>query len=168
MGRGAQRFAFACAPTSQEPCRSSSEHSPPPRLLYGLLRLYRSRVGPCPLWLLLARLRLHLLLPSFLPDLLQQLPPRISDSEHRAVNVIVIRKSLPFVPQVLSLLLALQQIVLDHPPHRGVAADPIESRLLRVSPARGERSVQPIRVAILASAWLVLIAASSLFASCVV
>ena len=63
--------------------------------------------------LLLDGLRLHLLLPSFLPDLLQQLPPIISDSEHRAVNVIVIRKSLPFVPQVLSLLLALQQIVLD-------------------------------------------------------
>src|SRR5919107_3246600 len=43
MGRGAQRFAFACASTSQEPSRSSSEHSPPPRSLYGLLRLYRSR-----------------------------------------------------------------------------------------------------------------------------
>src|SRR5215211_4472486 len=48
---------------------------------------------------------------SFLPNLLQQLPPRISDSEHRAVNVI--RRSLPFFPQVLSLLLALQHIVVD-------------------------------------------------------
>src|ERR671912_2861834 len=76
--------------------------------------------------LVLDRLRLHLLLPSFLPDLLQQLPPRISDSEHRAVNVIVIRNFLPFVLQALSLLLALQQIVLDQPPHRAVAADPIE------------------------------------------
>src|SRR5215212_1145920 len=82
---------------------------------------------------------------SFLPDLLQQLPPRIGYSEHRAVNVIVIRKSLPLAPRVLSLLLALQQIVVHQPPHRGVAADPIEARLLRVSPARGERSVQPIR-----------------------
>src|SRR5215204_2683384 len=45
MGRGAQRFAFACASTSQGPSRSSSEHPPPPRTLYGLLRLYRSRVG---------------------------------------------------------------------------------------------------------------------------
>src|SRR5215204_6547403 len=144
MGRGARRFALACASTSQEPSRSSSEHSPPPRSLYALLRLYRSRVGLTPT-LVLDRLRLHLLLPSFLPDLIQQLPPMFSDSEHRAVKVIVIRKSLPFVLQVLSLLLALQQIVLDQPPHRGVAADPIESRLLRVSPARGERSVQPIR-----------------------
>ena len=53
------------------------------------------------------------MLSLFLPDLLQQLPPMISDSEHRAVKVIVIRKSLPFVLQALSLLLALQQIVLD-------------------------------------------------------
>src|SRR5215211_4282659 len=45
MGRGAQRFAFACASTSQEPSRSSSEHSPPPRSVYALLRLYRSRVS---------------------------------------------------------------------------------------------------------------------------
>src|ERR687898_1680306 len=45
MGRGAQRFAFACASTSQEPSRSSSEHSPPPRSLFGLLRLYYGRVG---------------------------------------------------------------------------------------------------------------------------
>src|SRR5919107_1022053 len=45
MGRGAQRFAFACASTSQEPSRSSCEPSPPPRSLYGLLRLYRSRVS---------------------------------------------------------------------------------------------------------------------------
>src|SRR5215208_5437275 len=45
MGRGAQRFAFACASTSQEPSRSSSEHSPPPGPLYALLRLYRSGVG---------------------------------------------------------------------------------------------------------------------------
>jgi hypothetical protein len=49
----------------------------------------------------------------FLPDLLQQLPPRICDSEHRAVNVIVIRKFLPFTSLVLGLLLALQQIVVD-------------------------------------------------------
>src|SRR5215208_4537988 len=86
------------------------------------------------------------LLPSFLPDLLQQLPPRISDSEHRAVNVIVIRKCLPFGALVLGLLLALQHIVVDQPPHRDVAADPIEPRLLRISPARGERSVHPKRV----------------------
>jgi hypothetical protein len=32
--------------------------------------------------LLLDGLRLHLLLPSFLPDLLQQLPPMFSDCEH--------------------------------------------------------------------------------------
>src|SRR5829696_9130858 len=100
--------------------------------------------GLAPTLLLLDRLRLHLLMPSFLPDLLQQLPPIISDCEHRAVNVIVIRSSLAFVPQLLSLL-ALQHIVVDQPPHRGVAADPIESRLLRVSPARGERSVHPSR-----------------------
>src|SRR5918993_2368832 len=112
MGRGAQRFAFAYASTSQEPSRSSSEHAPPPRPLYALLRLYRSGVGLAPT-LLLDRLRLHLLVPSFLPHLLQQLPPRITDPEPRAVNVIVIRSSLPFVPHVLSLLLALQQIVLD-------------------------------------------------------
>src|ERR671910_2573543 len=43
MGRGAQRFAFAYASPSQEPSRSSSEHAPPPRPLYALLRLYRSR-----------------------------------------------------------------------------------------------------------------------------
>jgi hypothetical protein len=49
----------------------------------------------------------------FLPDLLKQLPPRISDSEHRAVNVIVIRRFLPFTSLVLGLLLALQQIVVD-------------------------------------------------------
>src|SRR5215211_765467 len=76
---------------------------------------------------------------SFLPDLLQQLPPRIGYSEHRNVNVI--RTSLPLALRVLSLLLALQQIVVHQPLHRGVPADPIESRLLRVSPARGERSV---------------------------
>src|SRR5215212_2249098 len=113
MGRGAQRFAFACASTSQEPCRSSSEHSPPPGPLYGLLRLYRSRTGLCPIRLLLDRLRLHLLMPLFFPNLLQQLPPIISDSAHRAVNIIVIRKVLPFTSLVLCLLLALQQIVLD-------------------------------------------------------
>src|ERR687898_1582517 len=56
-GRVAQRFAFACASTSQEPSRSSSEHSPPPRPLYALLRLYRSRVGLAPTLLLLDRLR---------------------------------------------------------------------------------------------------------------
>src|SRR5688500_4202744 len=91
---------------------SPSEQSAPPRALYGLLSPYCSGVGLTPT-LLLDRLRLHLLMPSFLPDLLQQLPPRISDSEHRAVNVIVTRKSLPFVPQVLSPLLALQHIVVD-------------------------------------------------------
>src|SRR5215218_8955368 len=126
------------------PFSSASEHPTPPGSPYALLRLYRSGVGLAPT-LLLDRLRLHLLMPLFLPDLLQQLPPRITDPEHRAVNVIVIRSSLPFVPQLLSLLLALQQIVLDQPPHRGVAADPIESRLLRVSPARAERSVHPSR-----------------------
>src|SRR5215213_6107325 len=45
MGRGAQRFAFACASTSQEPSRSSCEYSPPPRPLYALLRLYRRQPG---------------------------------------------------------------------------------------------------------------------------
>src|SRR5918995_5991799 len=44
MGRGALIFAFACASTFPRPSRSSSEHSPP-QSLYGLLRLYRSRVG---------------------------------------------------------------------------------------------------------------------------
>src|SRR5688500_6242518 len=92
---------------------SPSEQSAPPRALYGLLSPYCSGVGLTPTLLLLDRLRLHLLLPSFLPDLLQQLPPMNSDCEHRAVNVIVTRKSLPFVPQVLSLLLALQHIVVD-------------------------------------------------------
>src|SRR5215217_5551535 len=57
MGRVAQRFAFACASTSQEPCRSSSEHSPPPRPSCALLRLYRNRPGLCPLRLLLDPLR---------------------------------------------------------------------------------------------------------------
>src|SRR5829696_1556250 len=94
----------------------AAEDPTPPRPLCALLSLSRSGVGLAPT-LLLDRLKLHLLLPLFLPDLLQQLPPIISDSEYRAVNVIVIRKSLPFVPQIL--------------------------RLLRVSPARGERSVHP-------------------------
>src|SRR5215204_2938501 len=125
------------------PFSSASEHPTPPGPLCALLSLYRSGVGLAPTLLLLSRLRLHLLMPLFLPDLLQQLSPKITDPEHR--NVIVIRSSLPFVSQLLSLLLALQQIVLDQPPHRGVAADPIESRLLRVSPARGERSVHPSR-----------------------
>src|SRR5688572_19008485 len=89
---------------------SRTPSSPGP--LYALLSLYRSGLGLAPT-LLLDRLRLHLLMPLFLPDLLQQLPPRITDPEHRAVNVIVIRSSLPFVPQLLSLLLALQQIVVD-------------------------------------------------------
>src|SRR5215213_4730115 len=56
MGRGAQRFAFACASTSHGPSRSSSEHSPPPRSLCELLRLYPIRAGRCPLRLLLDRL----------------------------------------------------------------------------------------------------------------
>src|SRR5215208_824486 len=64
MGRGAQRFAFACASTSQGPSRSSSEHSPPPRPLYALRRLYRSRTGLCPLRLLLCRLRRFSRLPA--------------------------------------------------------------------------------------------------------
>src|SRR5215204_7098053 len=91
---------------------SPPEYPPPSRPPYALLRLYRSGVGlaPAPL---LDRSRLHLLLPSFLPDLLQQLPPIISDPEHRAVNVNVIWNFRPFFPQVLSLLLALQQIVVD-------------------------------------------------------
>src|SRR5688500_8047462 len=94
------------------PCLSPSpEHPVPPRPLYGIWCAWGIGVGLAPTLLLLAGLRLHLLVPSFLPDLLQQLPPRITDSEHRAVNVI--RNSLPFVLQVLSLLLALQQIVLD-------------------------------------------------------
>src|ERR671910_1887322 len=63
MGRGAQRFALACASTSQEPSRSSSEHPPPPRPLYALLRLYRSRTGLCPLRLL-CRLRRFSRLPA--------------------------------------------------------------------------------------------------------
>jgi hypothetical protein len=84
-----------------------------PGPLYGLLSAWGIGVGLTPTLLLLDGLRLHLLLPLFLPNLLQQLPPMISDPEHRAVNVIVIWNSLLFVPQVLSLLLALQQIVLD-------------------------------------------------------
>src|SRR5215203_6116855 len=56
MGRGAQRFAFACASTFAGPSRSSSEHSPPPRPLYGLLRLYRSGVGLTPTLRLTSRL----------------------------------------------------------------------------------------------------------------
>src|SRR5918995_6894753 len=64
MGRGALRFAFACASTFQEPCRSSSEHSPPPRSLYGLLRLYRSRPRLCPPRLLLDGLRRFSRLPA--------------------------------------------------------------------------------------------------------
>src|SRR5687768_8850058 len=91
----------------------TSQHPTPPGLPYGILSLYPIGVGLTPTLLLLDRLRLHLLLPSFLPNLLQQLPPMLSDPEHRAVNVIVIRNSLPCVPQVLSLLLALQQIVVD-------------------------------------------------------
>src|SRR5215204_2433316 len=98
------------------PFSSAYEHPTLPGPLYALLRLYRSGVGLAPT-LLLDRLRLHLLVPLFLPDLLQQLPPRFTDPEHRAINVIVIRSSLPFVPQLLSLLLllllTLQQIVLD-------------------------------------------------------
>src|SRR5918994_3872107 len=57
MGRGAQRFAFACASTSQGPSRSSSEHSPPPPSLCGLLRLYPIGAGRTPTLLLLACLR---------------------------------------------------------------------------------------------------------------
>src|SRR5918994_3471780 len=64
MGRVAQRFAFACASTSQGPSRSSSEHSPPPRPLYALLRLYRNGLGLCPLRLLLNRLRRFSRLPA--------------------------------------------------------------------------------------------------------
>src|SRR5215208_1026688 len=45
MGRGAQRFAFACASTSQGPSRSSSEHPPPPRPPYALLALRGGSVG---------------------------------------------------------------------------------------------------------------------------
>jgi hypothetical protein len=97
----------SCGPDPLPP-----EHPTPPGPPCALLGSSRSGVGLAPT-LLPDRKRLHLLPPSCLPDLLQQLPPIISDSEHRAVNVIVTRKSLPFVPQVLSLLLALQQIVLD-------------------------------------------------------
>src|SRR5215208_7934580 len=91
----------------------ATEHPTSPRAaLYGLRGAWGIGVGMTPT-LLLDRLRLHLLLPLFLPDLLQQLPPRISDSEHRAVNVIVIRKFLPFTSLVLGLLLTLQHIVVD-------------------------------------------------------
>src|SRR5215211_692805 len=46
MGRGAQRFAFACASTSQGPSRSSSEHSPPPgTLLRALLTSATASTG---------------------------------------------------------------------------------------------------------------------------
>jgi hypothetical protein len=53
------------------------------------------------------------LLLSVLPNLFQQLPPRISDPEHRAINVIVIRRFLPFGVLVLGLLITLQHIVVD-------------------------------------------------------
>src|SRR5829696_3990312 len=79
---------------------SRTPSSPGP--LCALLSRPRSGVGLAPT-LLLDRLRLHLLMPSFLPDLIQQLPPRTSYSEHRAVNVIVIRKVLPFTSLVLGL-----------------------------------------------------------------
>src|SRR5215204_6187694 len=94
------------------PFSSASEHPTPPGPLCALLSLYRSGVGLAPTLLLLSRLRLHLLMPLFLPDLLQQLPPRITDPEHRAVNVIVIRSSLPSVSQLLSRPVALEQIVM--------------------------------------------------------
>src|SRR5215208_2430366 len=77
-----------------------------------LLSAWGIGVGLTPT-LVLDRLRLHLLLPLFLPDLLQQLPPIISDSENRAVNVIVIWRFLPFGALILALLLALQHIVVD-------------------------------------------------------
>jgi hypothetical protein len=106
-------YALSCMPTCARSTDLTPDQPTPPRAaLYALLCFYPVGVGLTPT-LLLDHLRLHLLLPVFLPDLLQQLPPRISDPEHRAVNVIVIRNSLSFVPQVLSLLLALQQIVLD-------------------------------------------------------
>jgi hypothetical protein len=91
---------------------SSSDYPTPPRALYAPLGAWGIGRGLAPT-LLLDCLRLHLLLPSFLPNLLQQLPPIISDSEHRAVNVIVIRKVLPFTSLVLGLLIALQHIVVD-------------------------------------------------------
>jgi hypothetical protein len=83
-----------------------------PQPLYGIWRAWNIGIGLAPT-LLLGRLRLHLLLPLFLPDLLQQLPPRISDPENRAVNVIVIRRFLPFGALVLGLLLPFQHIVVD-------------------------------------------------------
>src|SRR5215216_7253241 len=92
---------------------SSPEHPAPSRPLYSMWRAWSIERGLAPTLLLLDRLRLHLLLPLFLPNLLQQLPPRISDSEHRAVNVIVIRRFLPFTSLVLGLLLPLQHIVVD-------------------------------------------------------
>jgi hypothetical protein len=123
----ASAFRAASSPASPERSRAVSlvtsfgscgpnplppEHPTPQGPPYALLSPSRSRVALTPTLLLLGRLRLHLLLPLFLPNLLQQLPPMISDSEHRAVNVIVIRKDLPFTSLVLGLL-ALQHIVVD-------------------------------------------------------
>src|SRR5215208_5005338 len=65
MGRGAQRFAFACASTSPELCRSSSEHLTQPRAaLCAPLSSCRSRLGLCPLRLLLNRLRRFSRIPA--------------------------------------------------------------------------------------------------------
>src|SRR5215208_7106716 len=111
FGHSAQIAAMTLSRSPGMASLLSSKHPTPPRPLCALLRLYCSGVGLVAPTLLLESLRLHLLLPLFLPDLLQQLPSRISDCEHRAVNVIW--NSLSFVPQLLSRLLALQQIVLD-------------------------------------------------------
>src|SRR5918994_6381877 len=93
--------------------RSPAEPPPPPGPPRTLLCLSRSGLWLTPVLLLLDRVRLHLLLPFFLPDLLQQLSFRIGDPEHRAVNVIVIRRFFPFAPLVLGLPLELQHIVVD-------------------------------------------------------
>src|SRR5215211_3327136 len=78
MGRGGVRFAFACASTSQEPSRSSSEHSPPPRSLFWLLIPSSSRPGLCPLRLLLDRLGGFSRLPESVEPLAQIVPSTLS------------------------------------------------------------------------------------------
>ena len=90
-----------------------------------------------------------------------------SDSEHRAVKVIVIRKSLPFVLQALSLLLALQQIVLDRVRRDAAMRWTRSSPACSASVQLGENGLSnPYGLTILASGWSMLIAASNLFASC--
>src|SRR5215207_7850203 len=87
------------------------EHPPPRGPLNTLLSACGIEPRLPPTLLLIDGMRLYLLRSSSLPDLLQQLPPRIGDLERR--TEIVIRKSLPFAQQVLGLLVALQHIVVD-------------------------------------------------------